>query len=686
MKKALSVLLALALLISLAPAVFAADEADALSALPVRWLEYESVYWWDYEADLLLYEKDGLKGFLRGDGTPLTGADFDGVDWMIVDGGIPVQRGGKWGKIDAVTGALTVDCRYTSPQETLAPVNAVIVGAEGGPYAVAALDGTLLSDYKYWDRSASGFSYGLAAVYTTDGWGYVDDTGTEVIPCRYVCGGVEDFAADGYAWVNSPDGYNIVDRTGREVFDTPKGKILAERPWRAGHGLWGFYGDNGLVGFVEAASGEIVIAPQYRLGASPKSQRVGGVFNEAGYAQVLDENGQVIAIDLTGQRADAALAELDGTPFYTHSGGLHSFYENGKLGYMDESETVVVPAVFDFVSDFWDGKALVQSGAVWGILSDPRIPTFSDVADDAWYAPYVRYVAENGIMIGTGSGMFEPERELTDPECLTLALRLYDLQRGGDGVLPAAPADWGWITFTTADGTVTACGEDMLQWLVFSRAGGFYPAIKLLPEEADAWGQSLDCTEMTMAFDGESWTGTAHYANFEKGIGYLYIVFDPVEKGPTYERWFAIQDAYFALGRWYRDSYWNAQRLGLTDDPAFAALYGLGWHGGSNDPEYIRDYLLTPEVCTRLKFACAVSAAAGELEKRNDGVAVPDMPRDATDQFIPYQLGAVYSLYEAGILNGVDAAGNFAPEKTLTRAEAAAMVARVLDPALRLKT
>ena len=262
MKKALSVVLTLALLISLAPAVFAADEADELSALPVRWLEYESVYWWDYEADLLLYEKDGLKGFLRSDGTALTGADFDSVGWEIVDGGIPVQRGGKWGKIDAQSGALTVECRYASPQETLDPVNALIVGAEGGPYAVAALDGTLLSDYKYWDRSASGFSYGLAAVWTADGWGYVDATGTEVIPCRYVCGGVEDFAADGYAWVNSPEGYNIVDRTGREVFDAPKGTMLAERPWRAGHGLWGFYGDNGLVGFVDAASGEVVIAPQ----------------------------------------------------------------------------------------------------------------------------------------------------------------------------------------------------------------------------------------------------------------------------------------------------------------------------------------------------------------------------------------------------------------------------------------
>ena len=367
MKKILSLLLALVLLLALAPAAFAAEDA---AALPVRWLDYESVYWWDYAEGLLLYEQGGRQGFLRADGTPLTDAVFDSAGWQIADGGIPVERDGKWGKLDADSGALVVDFLYSMPQETLDPVNAQIVGAEGGPYAVATLDGTPLSEYKYWDYSP--FSYGLAAVFTADGWGYVDANGAEVIPCRYISGGVEDFTADGYAWVNGPEGYNIIDRTGREVFDAPKGKILPERPWRAGHGLWGFYGENGLVGFVEADTGTVVIAPQYRLGASPKGMQVGGVFNEAGYASVLDADGQEIAIDLTGQRADIALAAPDGEIMAAHSGGLHPFMENGKFGYMDESEAVAVPAVFDYASDFWDGCALVSKDGVYGILSDPR--------------------------------------------------------------------------------------------------------------------------------------------------------------------------------------------------------------------------------------------------------------------------------------------------------------------------
>ena len=44
---------------------------------------------------------------------------------------------------------------------------------------------------------------------------------------------------------------------------------------------------------------------------------------------------------------------------------------------------------------------------------------------------------------------------------------------------------------------------------------------------------------------------------------------------------------------------------------------------------------------------------------------------------------AVLSFYNAGILTGVDDWGTFAPGKTLTRAETAAMVARVARPELR---
>lgn len=44
---------------------------------------------------------------------------------------------------------------------------------------------------------------------------------------------------------------------------------------------------------------------------------------------------------------------------------------------------------------------------------------------------------------------------------------------------------------------------------------------------------------------------------------------------------------------------------------------------------------------------------------------------------------AVYALYRAGILAGSDAAGSFLPDNTITRKEAAAIITRLADPALR---
>lgn len=53
--------------------------------------------------------------------------------------------------------------------------------------------------------------------------------------------------------------------------------------------------------------------------------------------------------------------------------------------------------------------------------------TFSDVPADAWYAEAVQYCASQGIMQGTGSGKFEPERNITRAEIAALAARLHQM-------------------------------------------------------------------------------------------------------------------------------------------------------------------------------------------------------------------------------------------------------------------
>ena len=190
---------------------------------------------------------------------------------------------------------------------------------------------------------------------------------------------------------------------------------------------------------------------------------------------------------------------------------------------------------------------------------------FSDVSSDDWFTPYVELCVEKGLMQGTGEGRFEPDRLLTDPECLTLILRLYDLRQGGGGVLQTAPAEW-----------------------------------------------------------------ASHIAAY-----------------------------------WWRDAAYTYETLQPAERTAFHDLIWFSEDGGS--------WLLEGyDITSRLDFALALDAAAGELEPINRIEAIPD----TTDQ-------AVLRLYQAGVLTGIDESGVFCGAGSLTRAECAAMAARVLEPSLR---
>ncbi len=51
---------------------------------------------------------------------------------------------------------------------------------------------------------------------------------------------------------------------------------------------------------------------------------------------------------------------------------------------------------------------------------------FADVPEDAWYFDAVRYVSENGLMIGTGETTFDPEGTITRAMIVTILHRLED--------------------------------------------------------------------------------------------------------------------------------------------------------------------------------------------------------------------------------------------------------------------
>ncbi len=119
--------------------------------------------------------------------------------------------------------------------------------------------------------------------------------------------------------------------------------------------------------------------------------------------------------------------------------------------------------------------------------------------------------------------------------------------------------------------------------------------------------------------------------------------------------------------RWYRDVVYTAHQLGLKDEavtPGFTSLLSRTLYNGSG--------------CSRMEFSLALAEAAGELEKRFTVESLPDLAREGNED--------IYALYEAGVLTGMDEVGRFDADGSLTRAQAAVMVARVLDETQRVTT
>lgn len=64
---------------------------------------------------------------------------------------------------------------------------------------------------------------------------------------------------------------------------------------------------------------------------------------------------------------------------------------------------------------------------LWRCAGTPQVisqTAFADVAEDAWYAPAVRWASQSGVMGGTGGGTFAPDRPVTRQQLAAALWRL----------------------------------------------------------------------------------------------------------------------------------------------------------------------------------------------------------------------------------------------------------------------
>ncbi len=301
-----------------------------------------------------------------------------------------------------------------------------------------------------------------------------------------------------------------------------------------------------------------------------------------------------------------------------------------------------------------------------------QTPFFSDVPAGSWFEQGVATCAQQGVMVGVGEGKFSPDTDLNAAECLTFALRLYDLQRGGDGTLETAPEDWGKLELVLSDGTTfTRYGY---QYSFFSQDRFTGPdgsetshLLVLAPgettQEREAWAKAHEGAGTVRAY-GVDYSGTLTTDSSYYGPC-LRFDFDAPDNGGL-DLNDLIDTTRPGPDKWFRNAVYTAEVWELREQPGFDSLTRL-CYGNAGEAGW----------CDRGLFAEALSVAAGDLEKKYTVERIPDLERTEYTE-------AVYGLYEAGILGGMDEIGTFRSDKDLTRAEAAVMVARVLDESQRL--
>lgn len=370
---------------------------------------------------------------------------------------------------------------------------------------------------------------------------------------------------------------------------------------------------------------------------------------------------------------------------------------------------------------------------------------FNDVSPSKWYADNVKAAFEYGLMNGTGEDTFNPNGKLSIAETLVLACRLHSTYYGnGVEFTPGDPWYQCYVDYAVDAGIIRegeygnyTANATRAQFAVLLAASlprralqainqvtaipdvptgaAYYDAVYLLYNAgvlsgSDAYGTFNPTGTITRAEVAAIVTRMADPAlrqsvtlsgsglgNFTRTQEYQGQFTDvPAES------WYAenVKAAYELrlMSGTGEDAFNPNGKLTLAETLAIACrlhsiYFGNGGQFQASSPWYqvYVDYARTNNIyrpsgfayyngtATRAQFASILAASlpSDALAAINHVVSIPDVSPYAS------YADAVYLLYNAGVLTGSDEQGSFRPTGSVTRAEVAAIVTRMADPALR---
>lgn len=347
-----------------------------------------------------------------------------------------------------------------------------------------------------------------------------------------------------------------------------------------------------------------------------------------------------------------------------------------------------------------------------GVREPEKLP-FTDVAEDRWSYDAIRYSWQEGLLVGTTQDTFSPAGTMTVDQAITLAARLYSAAHGEDGKVPPLPdlsepfarlydEDGKLIASVTLDeGMKTDLVQTEYPGTWSSMGEGFYLA---LSDNTDDPAISSPTCTMEVGYEGygdgvKTYKGTRTFYNFQGG----HMSYGLRGTGYTFEKaagadYVSTEGCSEVINHYDRKAWWAPYAFYLTYHTGLRMDGGVIWrlvkssyvtqeeqNGDLN--EITAKFSQYP--ADRMLFAWLIHEVTKdqELEAINEVDYIPDVTMDQMPiENVDTDASIILRLYRAGIFTGVDSSGSFGGGQSLTREQAAAILARVLDPAQRVQS